>query len=95
MREQIHSNYLVQHVTLQAPASQNALRSLGATFLTKAGGAADDGSARAAATVAAIVRREANVLGYADAFTLTFWASIVGLLLIATVTRAPSGPLAK
>jgi MFS transporter, DHA2 family, multidrug resistance protein len=48
--------------------------------------------ARAAATLAAEVAREANVLAYIDGFWLCFWLAMAALLAVAFITRAPPGP---
>ena len=48
--------------------------------------------ARAAASVAALVQRESNVLAYIDGFWLTVWLAIAGLAFTACVGAAPSGP---
>jgi DHA2 family multidrug resistance protein len=48
--------------------------------------------ARALASLAALVQREANVLSYIDGFWLTFWVAILGIIFVIPMTRAPQGP---
>jgi MFS transporter, DHA2 family, multidrug resistance protein len=89
VREQIHSNYLGQHVAEGGAHVVRMLKQLGNIF------AGDDpGSAqgRALGTLAALVQREANVLAYIDGFWLTFWLAIIALGFVALMTRAPPGP---
>jgi DHA2 family multidrug resistance protein len=42
-----------------------------------------------------VVRREATVLAYADAYRFCFWIAALGLLLTAFLRRTPPHPLAK
>jgi DHA2 family multidrug resistance protein len=89
VREQIHSNYLGQHVADGRANVVQILKQLGNTF---AGDSLGDAQGRAVATLAARVQREANVLAYIDGFWLTFWLAIVALGFVALMTRAPPGP---
>jgi DHA2 family multidrug resistance protein len=89
VREQIHSNYLGQHVADGRANVVQILKQLGNTF---AGAGLGDAQGRALGTLAARVQREANVLAYIDGFWLTFWLAIVALGLVALMTRAPPGP---
>jgi DHA2 family multidrug resistance protein len=57
-----------------------------------AGHGSGSAAARALGTLAAEVQREANVLAYIDGFWLCFWLAITGLVVVAFVTRAPTGP---
>jgi DHA2 family multidrug resistance protein len=90
VREQIHSNYLGQHVANGSYDVDRVLRQLSDSF---AGHGAAISPARAVATLSALVQREANVLAYLDGFWLTFWIAIVALGFVALITRAPAGPL--
>jgi DHA2 family multidrug resistance protein len=90
VREQIHSNYLGQHVANGSYDVDRVLRQLSDSF---AGHGAAISPARALATLSALVQREANVLAYLDGFWLTFWIAIVALGFVALITRAPPGPL--
>ncbi len=89
VREQIHSNFLGQHVENGAADVTQRLNQLSSFF---AGHGVSLAPARALGTLAALVQREANVLAYIDGFWLCFWLAIAGLLVISLMTRAPSGP---
>jgi DHA2 family multidrug resistance protein len=89
VREQIHSNYLGQHVENGSIDLTYALKQLPDIFAAHGGSAAPG---RAVATLAALVAREANVLAYIDGFWLCFYFAIAALVLVALITRAPLGP---
>jgi DHA2 family multidrug resistance protein len=89
VREQIHSNYLGQHVADGAANVAQFLQHLSSGFASHGMGTAPG---RALGTLAALVQREANVLAYADGFWLTFWIAIVALGFVALMTRAKPGP---
>jgi DHA2 family multidrug resistance protein len=89
VREQIHSNYIGQHV---ANGSAGVTRILGHLSEGFAGHGAGAAAARALGTLSALVAREANVLAYIDGFWLTFWIAMVALGTTALMTRAPPGP---
>jgi DHA2 family multidrug resistance protein len=89
VREQIHSNYLGQHVLEGGTHVVRMLKQLGNIFAGDDPGAAQG---RALGTLAALVQREANVLAYIDGFWLTFWLAIIALGFVALITRAPPGP---
>jgi DHA2 family multidrug resistance protein len=89
VREQIHSNYLGQHVADGSANVVQLLKRLDAGFVSHGLGTAPG---RALGTLAALVQREANVLAYIDGFWLTFWIAIVALGFLALITRAPPGP---
>jgi DHA2 family multidrug resistance protein len=89
VREQIHSNYLGQHVENGSFDVNRLLQELTQSF---AGHAASVAPARAIGTLAALVQREANVLAYIDGFWLCFWLAILALLLVSLMTGAPPGP---
>jgi MFS transporter, DHA2 family, multidrug resistance protein len=89
VREQIHSNFIGQHVENGGAHVAQALNQLGNFF---AGHGASLAPARALGELAALVQREANVLAYIDGFWLCFWLAIAGLLAIGLMTRAPPGP---
>src|SRR5882757_7919842 len=91
VREQIHSNYLGQHVQNGAVDVMRLLRQLAEGFSSHGTGAA---MGRAVGTLAARVQREANTLAYIDGFWLCFWIGMLALFLVALITRAPPGPLA-
>jgi DHA2 family multidrug resistance protein len=89
VREQIHSNFIGQHVANGSADVVQILRQLSEGF---AGHGAAAAPARALGTLSALVAREANVLAYIDGFWLTFWIAMVALGLVALITRAPPGP---
>ena len=89
VREQIHSNYLGQHIQNGTFDVTRLLKQLDDYFASHGVGAAP---ARALGTLAARVQREANVLAYIDGFWLCFWLAMAALLCVALITRAPPGP---
>ncbi|KRP86744.1 arabinose ABC transporter permease [Bradyrhizobium pachyrhizi] len=90
VREQIHSNYLGQHIQNGDIDVVNLLKRLAGEFSGHGIGTA---TGRAVGTLAALVQREANTLAYIDGFWLCFWLAILALVLVAFITRAPQGPL--
>jgi MFS transporter, DHA2 family, multidrug resistance protein len=89
VREQIHSNYLGQHL---ADGSENVVRILKQLSDGFASHGAALAPARAMGSLSALVAREANVLAYIDGFWLTFWLAIAALGFVTLMTRAPPGP---
>jgi MFS transporter, DHA2 family, multidrug resistance protein len=89
VREQIHSNFLGQHVENGSADVTKILGQLSAEFTSRGAATA---MARATGSLAALVQREANVLAYIDGFWLTFWLAMAALGFTALMTRAPSGP---
>jgi len=89
VREQIHSNFIGQHVAGGSFNVDRILKQLSEGF---AGHGAATAPARALGTLTALVQREANVLAYIDGFWLTFWIAMIALGLVALITRAPPGP---
>jgi DHA2 family multidrug resistance protein len=89
VREQIHSNYLGQHIENGSVDVTRMIKQL-------ADGFADHGAAtapaRAVGTLAARVQQEANVLAYIDGFWLSSWLAMVALFFVALIRRAPPGP---
>jgi MFS transporter, DHA2 family, multidrug resistance protein len=89
VREQVHSNFLGQHVENGSIDVTQVLKQLADDF---AGRGASSASARALETLSATVAREANTLAYIDGFWLCFWLAISALYCVALMTRAPPGP---
>jgi DHA2 family multidrug resistance protein len=89
VREQIHSNFLGQHVENGSADVTKILGQLSAEFTSRGAATA---MARATGSLAALVQREANVLAYIDGFWLTFWLAMAALGFTALMTRAPQGP---
>ncbi|MBV8926546.1 MAG: arabinose ABC transporter permease, partial [Bradyrhizobium sp.] len=89
VREQVHSNYLGQHVENGSVDVAHMLQQLGG-FLASRG--ASIAPQRTLGLLASLVQREANVLAYIDGFWLCFWLAMLALLCVSLMTRAPSGP---
>jgi len=90
VREQIHSNYIGQHIQNGSDNVVQMLKQLSDSFASHGAATAP---ARALGTLSALVAREANVLAYIDGFWLTFWLAMIALGFVALMTRAPPGPL--
>jgi DHA2 family multidrug resistance protein len=56
-------------------------------------GNAGEPAAQGTAVLASIVRREAYVLAYIDAFWLIAWVSVLGILLVLLLRPPPPNPL--
>ncbi|WP_456620524.1 MULTISPECIES: MFS transporter [unclassified Bradyrhizobium] len=89
VREQTYSNLLGQHVAAGDAGVTQALSQITAPFISHG---SDIATARGLSTMAALVRREANVLAYIDGFWLTFWAALLGLVMVVLMTSPPEGP---
>jgi MFS transporter, DHA2 family, multidrug resistance protein len=89
VREQIHSNFIGQHLESGSADVARILKRLSDHF---AGYGAASAPARAVGSLSAVVARESNVLAYIDGFWLTFWIAILALGVVAFITRAPPGP---
>jgi MFS transporter, DHA2 family, multidrug resistance protein len=89
VREQIHSNFIGQHLANGSADVARILKQLTGGF---AGHGAATAPARALGLLSALVQRESNVLAYIDGFWLTFWIAIIALGLVVLITRAPKGP---
>jgi DHA2 family multidrug resistance protein len=89
VREQIHSNFLGQHVVNGSVDVNHILAQLSGLFASHGAAVAP---ARALGSLSATVQREANTLAYIDGFWLTVWFAIAALALVALIGRAPQGP---
>jgi MFS transporter, DHA2 family, multidrug resistance protein len=89
IREQIHSNFLGQHLENGSADVTKILGQMSASFTSHGAATA---MARAIGSLSALVQREANVLAYIDGFWLTFWLAMAALGFVALMTRAPPGP---
>jgi MFS transporter, DHA2 family, multidrug resistance protein len=89
VREQIHSNFIGQHLENGGADVTKILKQLAEGFASHGAATAP---ARAVGSLSALVQREANVLAYIDGFWLTFWLAIAALGFVALMTRAPPGP---
>src|SRR5712675_1303035 len=90
VREQIHSNFIGQHLANGSDNVSRILKQLADSFASHGAATAP---ARALGSLSALVQRESNVLGYIDGFWLTFWLAIIALGFVTFITRAPPGPL--
>jgi MFS transporter, DHA2 family, multidrug resistance protein len=87
VREQIHSNYLGQHVASGYMSSSRVIDQISAQLAARGQAAAP---ARAIASLASMVERESTVLAYIDGFWLTFWFAVVGILFVGLIGTPPS-----
>ncbi|MEA2731994.1 MAG: transporter, family, multidrug resistance protein, partial [Acetobacteraceae bacterium] len=92
VREQVHSHLIGLHVSVGDSEVVQVLARLTGRFAEHSA-TVETAVARATETLAALVRREANVLSIIDGFQVCFWAALVGLLLISLMRAAPPGPL--
>jgi DHA2 family multidrug resistance protein len=86
VREQIHSNYLGQHVASGYATVSRVLDQLSAQLAAHGHAAAP---ARAVTALASMVARESTVLAYIDGFWLTFWFAVGGILFVALIGPPP------
>jgi DHA2 family multidrug resistance protein len=89
VREQIHSNFLGQHLANGSADVVRILQRLSGSFASHGAATAP---ARALGSLSALVQRESNVLAYIDGFWLTFWLAILAIGVVSLMTRAPPGP---
>lgn len=92
VREQLYSNLIGLHVLGGATAVDDRAALLAAPFGSRPTGLGDV-AAQGAGTLANLVRREAYVLAYVDAFWLIAWVSALGILLVLMLRRPPPNPL--
>jgi MFS transporter, DHA2 family, multidrug resistance protein len=89
VREQVHSNFLGQHVESGSFDVTHMLQQLGGYFASHGASIAPQ---RALGMLASLIQREANVLAYIDGFYLCFSFAMLALVLVSLMTRAPPGP---
>jgi MFS transporter, DHA2 family, multidrug resistance protein len=92
VREQVYSNLIGLHVVTGLPATTQATAQFAGPFGSRATGIGDP-AAQGTAVLASIVRREAYVLAYIDAFWLIAWISLLGILLVLLLRPPPPNPL--
>ena len=92
VREQVYSNLIGLHVVTGLPATEQATAQLAGPFGSRATGIGEP-AAQGTAVLASIVRREAYVLAYIDAFWLIAWVSLLGILLVLLLRPPPPNPL--
>ena len=92
VREQVYSYLIGLHLVAGLPATEQATAQLAGPFGSRATGAGDP-AAQGAGVLASIVRREAYVLSYIDAFWLIAWVSLAAILLVLLPRPPPPNPL--
>jgi MFS transporter, DHA2 family, multidrug resistance protein len=92
VREQVYSNLIGLHLVAGLPATEQATAQFTIPFGSRAIGIGDP-AAQGAGVLANLVRREAYVLAYIDAFWLVAWVSLLGILLILLLQPPPPNPL--
>jgi MFS transporter, DHA2 family, multidrug resistance protein len=88
VREQVYSNLIGLHAVTGLPATAQPAGPFG----SRATGIGEP-AAQGTAMLASIVRREAYVLAYIDAFWLIAWVSLLGILLVLLLRPPPPNPL--
>ena len=92
VREQIYSNLIGLHVVTGPPATTPATVRLATPFGNRTTGIGEP-AAQGTAVLASIVRREAYVLAYIDAFWLIAWVSLLCILIVLLLRPPPPNPL--
>ena len=92
VREQVYSNLIGLHVVAGCRRPSRRPRSWPA-HSAAARRALATPAAQGAGVLASLVRREAYVLAYIDAFWLIAWVSLLGILLVLLLRPPPPNPL--
>ncbi|MGA2043408.1 MAG: MFS transporter [Roseiarcus sp.] len=92
VREQIHSNFVGQHIVAGAPATVARLQQYAHAVVSRSAGEPQE-TARAAALLAVAARRQSYVLAYIDGFMLLSVAVVAALLLMLTLKDPPATPV--
>lgn len=92
VREQVYSNLIGLHLIAGSASAEQATSQLATPFGNRPTGLGD-ASMQGIGTLAGNVRTEAYVLAYIDAFWLTAWVSLLGILLVLILRRPPPNPL--
>jgi DHA2 family multidrug resistance protein len=92
VREQTYSSLLGLHLVAGSPSAEQATGQLAVPFGNRSVGLGD-AAAQGIGTLAGLVRREAYVLAYIDAFWLIAWVSLLGILLVLLLRTPPRNPL--
>jgi len=91
VQEQVYSNLTGQHLMTGATLTEQRASQLSQIFGDRVAGG--DSAARAVATLDSLVRREAYVLAYIDAFWIVAWILTASLLLLLFLRRPPPNHL--
>jgi DHA2 family multidrug resistance protein len=92
VREQVDSNLIGLRVTTGSSIAEDRT-ALFSQLLSDMSANLTDAAGAAQATIAGLVRREAYVLAYIDAFWFIAWALTAALLLLLLLKRPPPNPL--
>jgi MFS transporter, DHA2 family, multidrug resistance protein len=92
VREQTYSNLIGLHLAAGSTNVAQATTQLAAPFAARPTGLGD-AALQGAGVLANLVRREAYVLAYIDAFWLIAWVCAAGILLLMLLRRPPPNPL--
>jgi DHA2 family multidrug resistance protein len=92
VREQTFSNLIGLHLIAGSPAAEQATAQFAVPFGSRPTGLGDT-AVQGAGMLGNLVRREAYVLAYIDAFWLVAWVSLLGILLVLILRRPPPNPL--
>jgi DHA2 family multidrug resistance protein len=92
MREQLYSNLIGLHLATGATAVEDRAAAFAAPFIARATGLGDP-VAQGTQLLGNLVRREAYVRAYIDAFWLITMVSAAGILLILLLHPPPPNPL--
>ncbi|HEV8031229.1 MAG TPA: MFS transporter [Stellaceae bacterium] len=92
VREQTYSNLIGLHLVAGSTASEGIAAQLAGPFGNRQTGSGD-ATTQGLGVLAARVQHEAYVLAYIDAFWLTAWVSLLGILLMLILRPPPPNPL--
>ena len=92
VREQVHSNLIGLHLTEGSSAVGQVTTQFAAPFDNRPTGLGE-AAAQGLGVLASLVRREAYVLAYIDAFWLVAWVSLLGILLVLLLRQPPPNPM--
>jgi DHA2 family multidrug resistance protein len=92
VREQVYSNLIGLKVSAGGPVTEDRTALLSQLLSDRSAGLGDATGA-AETTIANLVRRDAYVLAYTDAFWLIAWVLAAALLLLLLLKPPPPNPL--
>jgi DHA2 family multidrug resistance protein len=92
VREQMHSNFVGQHLAIGSDAAERAITAFSSPFSNRATGLGDV-TEQGIGTIGRLVQREAYVLAYIDGFWIIAWVLAASLLLLLLLRPPPPNPL--
>jgi len=92
IREQVHSNIIEQHIAAGSDIVERMIASVSGAFTDRPVGSGD-ATAQALQTIGGIIRREAYVLSYIDAFWVIAWILAGAILLLLLLRPPPPNPM--